>query len=136
MASDFVAACETGEAGPDIWNSASSEVGLVTASNGSLGCKTVRNDIVHDINCGEGANESSERAKRLTVKPGCDGVRPAGNRSDLTFEDMVSLYLDCIMTNPTVCDLRLVFGTIVQMFTAALTGGISRFLLRKAVARG
>ena len=126
MANDFVAVCETGEAGPDIWNSASGEVGLATASN----------DIVHDINRGEGANESSEHANRLTVKPGCDGVRQAGNRGDLTFEGMVGLYLDCIMTNPTVCDLRLVFATIVQMFTGVLTRGISCFLPRTAVTRG
>ena len=136
MANDFVVVCESGEVGPDIWNSASGEVGLVTASNGVLGCKTAGADFVRDIDRCEGANESSERAKRLTVKPVCDGVRQAGNCSDLTFEDMVGLYLDCIVTNPTVCDLRLVFGIIVQMFTGVLTRGISRFLPRTEVFRG
>ena len=70
MANDFVVACETGEAGTDIWNSASAEASLVTASNGVLECKTACADAVRDIDRCEDPNESSERAKRLKEELG------------------------------------------------------------------
>ena len=70
MANDFVVVCETGETGTDIWKSASAEASLATASNGVLGRKTACADVVLDIDRGEGANESSERAKRLKEELG------------------------------------------------------------------
>ena len=70
MANDFVVVCETGETGTDIWKSASAEASLATASNGVLGRKTACADVVRDIDRGEGANESSERAKQLKEELG------------------------------------------------------------------
>lgn len=59
-----------------------------------------------------------ERAKRrLTVKPGCGGAWQAGGRSDSTFEGMIDLDLGYIEASSAACDLRLVLGTIKQMFT-------------------
>lgn len=55
--------------------------------------------------------------RRLAVKPGCGGAWQAGGRSDLGFEDMVSLDLHYIDNRSVRQDLGLIFGTIRTMFT-------------------
>lgn len=55
--------------------------------------------------------------RRLVVKPGCGGSWQAGGRSDLGFEDMVSLDLQYIDNRSVRQDLGLIFGTIRTMFT-------------------
>lgn len=136
MASDFAAVCEPGRVRPDVWSSASSDASQTTVNNSVLECGTTCESAAYDIARGEASNESSKHANRLTVKPGCDGVRQAGNRGDLTFEGMVKLYLGCIEAGLTACDPRLVLDVIAQMFTGVLTRGISRFLPRTAVTCG
>lgn len=57
-----------------------------------------------------------ERAMgRLRVKPGCGGAWQAGERSDSTFDGMVSADLDYIEKSSLGHDLKLVFGTILSM---------------------
>ena len=57
-----------------------------------------------------------ERAKRrLTVKPGCGGAWQAGNRSDSTFDEMVTLDLMYVDHSSVRYDLRLVFNTLRAM---------------------
>lgn len=55
--------------------------------------------------------------ERLRVKPGCGGPWQAGGRSDLGFEDMVSLDLEYIDNRSIGQDVGLVFGTIKAMLT-------------------
>lgn len=52
---------------------------------------------------------------RLRVKPGCGGAWQAGERSDSTFDGMVSADLDYIEKSSLGHDLKLVFGTILSM---------------------
>ena len=62
-----------------------------------------------------------ERAKRrLTVKPGCGGAWQAGNRSDSTFDEMVTLDLMYVDHSSVRYDLRLVFNTLRAM----IVGGV------------
>ena len=57
-----------------------------------------------------------ERAKcRLTVKPGCGGAWQAGNRSDATFDEMVTLDLMYVDHSSARYDLRLVLSTLRAM---------------------
>ena len=57
-----------------------------------------------------------ERAKRrLTVKPGCGGAWQAGNRSDTTFDEMVTLDLMYVEHSSARYDLRLVLSTLRAM---------------------
>lgn len=58
-----------------------------------------------------------ERAMgRLRVKPGCGGTWQVGERSDSTFEGMVSADLEYIEKSSLLYDLDLVFGTFRSMF--------------------
>ncbi len=57
-----------------------------------------------------------ERAmQRLTVKPGCGGAWQAGNRSDATFDEMISLDLTYVKHCSVKYDLQLIFGTLRAM---------------------
>lgn len=57
------------------------------------------------------------RAMRaLTVKPGCGGVWQTSTQSDSTFEEKVDMDLDYIEKSSVAFDLRLVYGTVKQMF--------------------
>ncbi len=59
-----------------------------------------------------------ERARRrLVVKPGCGGAWQVKGRSDVGYEDMVSLDLDYIDKRSIRQDASLILGTIRVMFT-------------------
>ena len=58
------------------------------------------------------------RAKQtLCVKPGCGGVWQASSRSDSSFVEKVDMDLEYVDKCSVKFDLRLIFGTIKQMFT-------------------
>ena len=74
MASDFAAVCESGRVRSDAWSSASSDASQTTVNNSVLERGTTCESSAYDIDRGEGANESSERAKRLKEELGSMSV--------------------------------------------------------------
>jgi len=56
--------------------------------------------------------------QRLLVTPGCTGLWQVSGRSNVGFEEMVELDIKYINERSIFLDIKLIFKTIIVMFTS------------------
>ena len=77
---------------------------------GQLSCVGPRPPLPQEV-----AEYTERDRKRLTVKPGLSGYWQIRGRSDLSFDDMVSLDLDYIHDASVLTDLKVIGKTVTIM---------------------